>query len=52
MLTMAYRKEYRMLSEDERLRYHNALNALKRSGEYDRLGTQHRSVSLNHARIS
>ncbi|VDK76562.1 unnamed protein product [Litomosoides sigmodontis] len=33
ILTMAYRKEYRMLTEDERLRYHNALNVLKRNGD-------------------
>lgn len=44
-LTMAYRKEYRMLSEEERLRYHNAMTALKRSGEYDRLSMEHQSVS-------
>ncbi|KAM3722889.1 putative tyrosinase-like protein [Dirofilaria immitis] len=45
IITMAYRKEYRMLTEDERLRYHNALNVLKRNGEYDRLGRQHQSVA-------
>uniref|UniRef100_A0A183CW70 ShKT domain-containing protein n=1 Tax=Gongylonema pulchrum TaxID=637853 RepID=A0A183CW70_9BILA len=28
-LMMAYRKEYRMLTEDERLRYHNAVTMLK-----------------------
>ncbi|VDK27133.1 unnamed protein product [Gongylonema pulchrum] len=44
ILTMAYRKEYRMLTEDERLRYHNALTMLKRSGEYDRIGFEHLSV--------
>ncbi|VDM97281.1 unnamed protein product [Thelazia callipaeda] len=44
IMTMAYRKEYRMLTEDERLRYHNALTILKRSGEYDRIGLEHQSV--------
>uniref|UniRef100_A0A8R1TZ22 ShKT domain-containing protein n=1 Tax=Onchocerca volvulus TaxID=6282 RepID=A0A8R1TZ22_ONCVO len=45
IMAMAFRKEYRMLTEDERLRYHNALNILKRSGEYDRLGRQHQAVA-------
>lgn len=44
-LAMAYRKEYRMLTEDERLRYHNAVTMLKRSGEYDRMSLEHQSVS-------
>ncbi|VDM97282.1 unnamed protein product [Thelazia callipaeda] len=44
LLTMAYRKEYRMLSEDERLRYHYTLQILKQSGEYDRMTYEHQSV--------
>uniref|UniRef100_A0A0N5AGM7 ShKT domain-containing protein n=1 Tax=Syphacia muris TaxID=451379 RepID=A0A0N5AGM7_9BILA len=44
ILQMALRKEYRMLSDDERQRFHAALNILKRSGEYDRLSAQHQSV--------
>ncbi|CAJ0941064.1 unnamed protein product, partial [Mesorhabditis belari] len=43
-LQMAYRKEYRMMTDDERNRWHNALNVLKRNGEYDRLSAQHLSV--------
>uniref|UniRef100_A0A0R3RGG0 ShKT domain-containing protein n=1 Tax=Elaeophora elaphi TaxID=1147741 RepID=A0A0R3RGG0_9BILA len=44
LAAMAYRKEYRLLTEDERLRYHNALNMLKQSGEYDRISMEHRLV--------
>ncbi|KAM3722888.1 putative tyrosinase-like protein [Dirofilaria immitis] len=44
LLTMAYRKEYRMLTEDERLRFFNAITMLKRSGEYDRMSLEHRMV--------
>uniref|UniRef100_A0A7E4WAD2 Tyrosinase_Cu-bd domain-containing protein n=1 Tax=Panagrellus redivivus TaxID=6233 RepID=A0A7E4WAD2_PANRE len=43
-LQMAYRKEYRVMTDDERARFHNALNALKRSGEYDRLSAEHQLV--------
>ncbi|MFH4980879.1 hypothetical protein AB6A40_007588 [Gnathostoma spinigerum] len=43
-MKMAYRKEYRMLSEEERNRFHRAITILKRSGEYDRLGRIHRAV--------
>uniref|UniRef100_A0A914MUL4 Tyrosinase copper-binding domain-containing protein n=1 Tax=Meloidogyne incognita TaxID=6306 RepID=A0A914MUL4_MELIC len=35
------RKEYRMLSDDERARFHAALKAIKASGEYDRIATIH-----------
>ncbi|EFO94245.1 CRE-TYR-3 protein [Caenorhabditis remanei] len=35
------RKEYRMLSEDERNRLHQALRTLKSNGEYDRLSRVH-----------
>ncbi|VDK73872.1 unnamed protein product, partial [Anisakis simplex] len=40
-LTMAYRKEFRMMSDDERNRYHRAMTELKSSGEYDRLTVEH-----------
>ncbi|VDM44746.1 unnamed protein product [Toxocara canis] len=43
-LTMAFRKEYRTLSEEERNRYHNAMRSFKLSGEYDRLCNEHLSV--------
>lgn len=44
-LTMGLRKEYRMLTENELNRWHNALAQLKLSGEYDRLGFEHQGVS-------
>ncbi|CAJ0598332.1 unnamed protein product [Cylicocyclus nassatus] len=44
ILQMAYRKEYRMLTEDERRRWHNALTTLKLNGEFDRLGRIHFEV--------
>ncbi|KJH52569.1 shTK domain protein [Dictyocaulus viviparus] len=44
ILQMAYRKEYRMLTDDERNRWHNALATLKANGEYDRLSRQHLDV--------
>ncbi|GMT28773.1 hypothetical protein PFISCL1PPCAC_20070, partial [Pristionchus fissidentatus] len=37
----AIRKEYRVLSEDERERLHKALNELKRNGEYSTLARIH-----------
>ncbi|VDN51517.1 unnamed protein product [Dracunculus medinensis] len=43
-LTMGLRKEYRMLTENELNRWHNALAQLKLSGEYDRLGFEHQGV--------
>ncbi|KAK0417578.1 hypothetical protein QR680_013092 [Steinernema hermaphroditum] len=43
-LTMGYRKEYRMMTDDERSRWHGALNTLKRNGEYDRLSSEHQAV--------
>lgn len=45
-LKMGYRKEYRMLTDNERQRFHYALNVLKQNGEYDRLSTQHLIVSF------
>uniref|UniRef100_A0A0M3HW24 ShTK domain protein n=1 Tax=Ascaris lumbricoides TaxID=6252 RepID=A0A0M3HW24_ASCLU len=44
VLKMSYRKEYRMLTDDERNRWHYALTQLKRSGEYDQLSMQHQVV--------
>ncbi|KAI1721618.1 common central domain of tyrosinase domain-containing protein [Ditylenchus destructor] len=40
-LAKALRKEYRMLSDDERNRFHAALRQLKNSGEYDRISVIH-----------
>lgn len=40
-LTKAIRKEYRMLTDQERKRFHNALIQLKRSGEFDKLALIH-----------
>ncbi|KAF8358573.1 tyr-2, partial [Pristionchus pacificus] len=45
-LLMAYRKEYRMMSDNERNRWHNALNTLKRNGVYDQLSRQHLEVGV------
>ncbi|VDM38802.1 unnamed protein product [Toxocara canis] len=44
VLMMSYRKEYRMLTEDERNRWQFAITQLKRSGEYDRLSSEHQMV--------
>jgi hypothetical protein len=33
-LVMAYRKEYRMMNDNERQRWHYALTVLKQNGEY------------------
>ena len=41
---MAYRKEYRIMTDNERTRWHNAIIQMKRSGEYDRLSVMHRQV--------
>lgn len=41
---MALRKEYRMMTDNERNRWNNAVLQLKRSGEYDRLSVMHRQV--------
>uniref|UniRef100_A0A0M3I6I9 Uncharacterized protein n=1 Tax=Ascaris lumbricoides TaxID=6252 RepID=A0A0M3I6I9_ASCLU len=46
ILSMAFRKEYRTLSEEERNRYHNAMRGLKLSGEYDRLCNEHLSENI------
>ncbi|EPB69924.1 common central domain of tyrosinase [Ancylostoma ceylanicum] len=41
MLRKAIRKEYRMMTDDERQRYHAALQTLKQNGEYDRISRIH-----------
>uniref|UniRef100_A0A0M3IBJ1 Tyrosinase_Cu-bd domain-containing protein n=2 Tax=Ascaris TaxID=6251 RepID=A0A0M3IBJ1_ASCLU len=46
-LTKAIRKEYRMLTEDERQRFHSALVQLKRSGEFDKLALIHAQFSIS-----
>uniref|UniRef100_A0A183CFJ5 Tyrosinase_Cu-bd domain-containing protein n=1 Tax=Globodera pallida TaxID=36090 RepID=A0A183CFJ5_GLOPA len=48
-LPMAYRKEYRMLTDDERRRFHAAMNELKRQGIYRFFATQHRRVATGGA---
>ncbi|KJH50750.1 shTK domain protein [Dictyocaulus viviparus] len=40
----ALRKEYRMMTDNERTRWNHAILQLKRSGEYDRLSVMHRQV--------
>uniref|UniRef100_A0A914D235 ShKT domain-containing protein n=1 Tax=Acrobeloides nanus TaxID=290746 RepID=A0A914D235_9BILA len=40
-LNKARRKEYRILTDDERQRFHAAVLAIKRSGEYDNLARIH-----------
>uniref|UniRef100_A0A8R1TKT0 ShKT domain-containing protein n=1 Tax=Onchocerca volvulus TaxID=6282 RepID=A0A8R1TKT0_ONCVO len=46
-LTKAIRKEYRMLTDQERRRFHNALIELKRSGEYGNLALIHGRASIS-----
>lgn len=46
-LTKAIRKEYRMLTDDERRRFHSALIQLKRSGEYDKLALIHGQAAVS-----
>ncbi|CAI4226184.1 unnamed protein product [Auanema sp. JU1783] len=41
---MALRKEYRMMTDNERSRWNSAVVQLKRSGEYDRISVMHRQV--------
>ncbi|KAE9419619.1 hypothetical protein Angca_005085 [Angiostrongylus cantonensis] len=40
----ALRKEYRLMTENERTRWNYAVLQLKRSGEYDRISVMHRQV--------
>ncbi|EJW70378.1 hypothetical protein WUBG_18714 [Wuchereria bancrofti] len=44
---MAIRKEYRQLSEEERQRFHSALNRLKQSGDYDKIAQWHSNPKLS-----
>ncbi|CAB3410755.1 unnamed protein product [Caenorhabditis bovis] len=44
-LRKAIRKEYRLMTDDERQRLHNAFRTLKNNGEYDRLGRIHSQMS-------
>uniref|UniRef100_A0A0R3RX42 Tyrosinase_Cu-bd domain-containing protein n=1 Tax=Elaeophora elaphi TaxID=1147741 RepID=A0A0R3RX42_9BILA len=46
-LSLAIRKEYRQLSEEERERFHNALNQLKLSGDYDKIAQWHSNPQLS-----
>ncbi|KAK5969825.1 Common central domain of tyrosinase [Trichostrongylus colubriformis] len=46
ILTMAFRKEYRMMTDDERNRWHRALATLKANGEYDRISREHFDVGV------
>ncbi|VDP30926.1 unnamed protein product [Heligmosomoides polygyrus] len=41
VLNRAVRKEYRMLTIDERNRFHSAMWSLKRSGVYDEFARMH-----------
>uniref|UniRef100_A0AC35TPE1 ShKT domain-containing protein n=1 Tax=Rhabditophanes sp. KR3021 TaxID=114890 RepID=A0AC35TPE1_9BILA len=41
-LKMAYRKEYRLMTDDERFRFHSALQRMKQSGEYDQFSQIHK----------
>lgn len=50
-LVMAYRKEYRMMNDDERWRWHRALTMLKQNGEYDRLSQEHMVVGQGSGRF-
>ncbi|KAI3413411.1 hypothetical protein GPALN_010905 [Globodera pallida] len=45
-LRKALRKEYRMLTDDERARYHAALKAIKQSGEYDNIARIHSNPTI------
>uniref|UniRef100_A0A915A9L5 Tyrosinase copper-binding domain-containing protein n=1 Tax=Parascaris univalens TaxID=6257 RepID=A0A915A9L5_PARUN len=44
-LRIAVRKEIRQMTDDERNRYFNAMQTLKRSGEYDAFAAIHRDVA-------
>ncbi|VDK68512.1 unnamed protein product [Litomosoides sigmodontis] len=46
-LTKAIRKEYRMLTDQERKRFHSALIELKRSGEYNKLALIHGGAAVS-----
>lgn len=44
---MAVRKEYRQLGTEERLRFHTALEKLKRSGEYNKIAQWHTKPEMS-----
>ncbi|VDN51144.1 unnamed protein product [Dracunculus medinensis] len=46
-LKKAVRKEYRLLSDDERRRFHWALRQLKQNGEYDKMARIHAEASTS-----
>ena len=45
-LAMAYRKEYRVMTDDERRRFHYAMTVLKMNGDFERFAIEHRSVYI------
>ena len=47
VLSRAYRKEYRQMTDNERQRFHNALQRMKQTGEYDTLSDKHRQVGTS-----
>ena len=47
MLGKAQRKEYRLLSDEERERLHAAFWTIKKNGEYDALARIHRKADTN-----
>ncbi|EYC33685.1 hypothetical protein Y032_0002g930 [Ancylostoma ceylanicum] len=48
-LKKAVRKEYRMLTDQERKRYHKAMNKIKKNGVYDKLAKLHANYSTSPA---
>uniref|UniRef100_A0A914HLP2 ShKT domain-containing protein n=1 Tax=Globodera rostochiensis TaxID=31243 RepID=A0A914HLP2_GLORO len=48
-LKKAIRKEYRMLSDQERAKFHAAMNAIKKSGEYDKIAALHAAFGQSGA---
>ncbi|RCN47519.1 hypothetical protein ANCCAN_06416 [Ancylostoma caninum] len=49
VLKKAVRKEYRMLTDEERRRYHDAMNNIKVNGEYDKLARIHKHYTTSPA---
>lgn len=45
--TFHWRKKYRQLSKKERNQFHNILNQLKRSGDYDKIAQWHSNPELS-----
>nr|ANB41563.1 tyrosinase-like protein [Heterodera schachtii] len=48
-LKKSVRKEYRMLSDEERIKFHAAMNAIKKSGEYDKIAGLHAAFGQSGA---